>query len=657
VNQFFRYQNAAMDEAVIEIHADRVADRIPEALFGKFTEHLGRNIYNGMWSQVLRNPEFEPRSILGPPAGQRREEQETDVGDPALYWVRYGEGEAAFSFDRDCVSPPHSQKMEVASVAAGEVGLMQRVFLPLHRVEEFELELWAKGIGLRHHVAITIRDASTGQELCSAQVPAPDETWKAYRRELKLPAAPRGEPLDFIISVSEPGTLWLDHMILFPKDNIAGFDPDVIHMLKDARLPLLRWPGGNFSSGYHWEDGIGPTERRPTLRNPAWRDRIEYNHVGTDEFVAFCREVGCEPMICVNAGDGTPEEAAGWVEYCNGGKETRYGASRAANGHPKPYNILWWEIGNELYGSWQIGNCTPNEYANRYRRFFDEMKAADPRIKIVACGNDTKWNAPLIEKDSDILRSVSLHTLVGQNLNKSYSARESFETLMAYTWHYDAHLRGLKEQMARKVPEPKIALTELQIFIHAPDYPTNDTMSEALFFSGILHSCIRQGGLVEMITHSALVNHGGGLRKQREIVFANPVHWAHHLYANQPGRRPVALEMRCAQFSVPKRIWPAVEGVPYLDPVALLDATGNVLCLIVANRHPEQALTALIDLHGLEPGPDVRVSQVAADSFLTKNTLEEPDRVRIEESTARIDGTQLSYAFPPHSLTALQFQR
>jgi len=660
VDSFFRYENAGLDEGVIDIYTEQVANPIPRALFGKFTEHLGSNIYNGMWAQILRNPEFEPPTILGRQGKEwleRRRPAERAFGDVALYWLPRGEGRIEFSFDRDCVSPPHSQKIEIKSVVGSETGLMQQIFLPLHRERKYELTLWAKGKGLKRGITITIQNAATNEVLCKTQLPHPTEEWQTHRADLDVKVAPRGAALDFIISVAEPGTLWLDHMTLFPKDNVAGFDTDVLRLLRAARLPLLRWPGGNFSSGYHWEDGIGPTEKRPTLRNPARRNQIECNHVGTDEFIAFCRQVPCEPLICVNAGNGTPEEAAHWVEYCNGDVSTQYGAMRAANGHPEPYDIIYWEIGNELYGNWQIGQASAEEYADRYRRFYDAMKAIDPRIKFIACGKNKNWNAPLIKKNAGILRSVSLHSLVGRNMNKDYSPRETFETLMAYTWHYDQELGGLGEQMASRVSDPRIAVTELQIFVQGLAYPTNSTMAEALFFSGILHSCIRQGDLVEMITHSALVNHGGGLRKYKEIVYANPVHWAHHLYGNQPGSRPVRLDVRCAQFNVPRRIWPAVEAVPYLDPVALLDESGDVLCVIVSNRHPERALKASIVLHGFESERDVEISQIKADSFISRNTLEEPDKVRLTESSAHIEGTRLTYTFPAHSLTALQFRR
>src|SRR5206468_5093319 len=110
-----------------------------------------------------------------------------------------------------------------------------------------------------------------------------------------------------------------------------------------------RWPGGNFVSTYHWEDGVGPLDSRPTKANFAW-GALELNTFGTDEFISFCRAVGCEPMICVNAGSGTPEEAARWIEYCNGPATSPMGKLRAANGHPEPFHVKHWEVGNELWG-------------------------------------------------------------------------------------------------------------------------------------------------------------------------------------------------------------------------------------------------------------------------------------------------------------------
>ena len=140
----------------------------------------------------------------------------------------------------------------------------------------------------------------------------------------------------------------------------------MVELVREIKPPIIRYPGGNFVSGYHWEDGIGDRDSRPIRYDRAW-NVWEPNDVGIDEFMVLCDLLDCEPYISVNAGNGTAAEAAAWVEYCNGAPNTVYGARRAANGYSEPYGIKYWGIGNESWGCG--GNFTPEEYAAEYRRF------------------------------------------------------------------------------------------------------------------------------------------------------------------------------------------------------------------------------------------------------------------------------------------------
>ena len=151
--------------------------------------------------------------------------------------------------------------------------------------------------------------------------------------------------------------MWVARASLMPVDNTGGFRKDVVESIKANWTPtFIRWPGGNFASAYHWMDGIGDIDKRPPYLDPAWQ-QWEYHDVGTDEFIAFCRLVDSEPILTVNMGTGTPEEAAAWVAYCNGSPDTKYGAMRAKNGHPEPFNVKTWFVGNEQFGNWQDGHC------------------------------------------------------------------------------------------------------------------------------------------------------------------------------------------------------------------------------------------------------------------------------------------------------------
>ncbi len=595
--KLFETRRAAGWTAEIEVFpARRAPERASRLLYGKFCEHLGSNIYNGIWAQIVRNPGFEPWRLFGNDAqiahkvaGLEREFQVKGLAASqrrgvAFPWVPCGQGEMKFELDaQEPFTSESSQRIEVASLPKDAVaGVAQPICLPLHRTRdcEFSLAARAKGDGLR--LVVTLRRGTPdGALLLRKEVGPIGPHWAKQGLRFSLPDErfERGEVFFLAIALPCPGTVWIDQAELFPADHVGGFDPDAVRLWREARLPILRYPGGNFASGYHWQDGIGPREKRRTTFNRAW-NQPEPNHVGTDEFMAYCRAVGCEPFICVNAGDGTPEEAAAWVEYCNGAPTTHYGRIRADNGHPEPYRVRVWQVGNEIWGNWQIGHCSREEYAERYERFHKAMKAADPTIHIIACGQDLAWNEPLVTRKGALIESVSIHSLMGGGLRGSNDPLGAFESLMAYPTAYAGVLDALRKQMAPHVAKPTLAITELQLFTNQPQLPNNAEIAEALFLAGIIHTAIRSGGLVELITHTANMNHGGGLRKNREIVYPNPVYFTSRLYATQPGVWPVGIRVTTPTADVPARGGlPAVPQSPYLDAIALLDEAGDALVL------------------------------------------------------------------------------
>lgn len=664
-------------ESRIAIWPREKADRpVSRLLYGKFTEHLWRNIYHGMWAQVLVNPGFEDwrwfgrnrREALDRADGfsfrmERLVRSESLERAVAIGWLPFGGEKVDYALDKDAVHAEQSQAVKTDLPPGKEGGIVQAIFLPLHRQGAYTVSLHAKGETVESGLRVLVTPwIDRKRILASGRITGITQSWRPYTLTLKLPRAgapdgpEKGEPLALFLALSGKSRVNLDQVFLFPRDHVNGFDCDVVRLIKDSRLPILRYPGGNFVSGYHWRDGVGPVNKRPMTFNAAW-NHMEYNHVGTAEFVQFCRAVDCAPMICVNAGNGTPEEAAQWLEYCNGGVDTRFGALRKKHGHGEPFNIRYWEIGNELYGSWQIGHCTPDEYAERYEKFHRAMKAVDPSIRIIANGQDRRWNAPLIQRKSRILRSLSIHTLVGGGMPADTPPDDVFRSLMAYTHWYEGHLRSLGRQMGERVETPCLAVTELQIFTNKPGQPNNTTLSEALFLSGIINSCIRLDGLVEMITHSALVNHGGGLRKFREMVYANPVHWASHLYGNLKGRWPVKLTVACPRFDVPGGRLPAVRQVPYLDAIALLDDTATILDVMVTNRHPSRAISARIDLDGFAIQGPIALKTVGGESYMARNSWHQPERVSIVDAQLTVKpGESPAITFPAHSLSQASFR-
>ncbi|RYZ43850.1 MAG: alpha-N-arabinofuranosidase, partial [Sphingobacteriales bacterium] len=189
--------------------------------------------------------------------------------------------------------------------------------------------------------------------------------------------------------------------------NADGFRKDVIDATKNMNVSVVRWPGGNFVSGYNWMDGIGPVANRPKKKDLAWGD-IEPNIVGTDEFLKFAKAVNTEPYICVNMGTGTIDDARNWVEYCNAPAGLYYSDLRAKNGHPEPYKVKYWGLGNEVDGPWQMEHKTAWEYGRVATESAKMMKWIDPSLELAACGSSARnmptfgaWEREVLEHTFD----------------------------------------------------------------------------------------------------------------------------------------------------------------------------------------------------------------------------------------------------------------
>jgi alpha-N-arabinofuranosidase len=199
---------------------------------------------------------------------------------------------------------------------------------------------------------------------------------------------------------------------LMPADNIKGMRADTLKLLKKLNSPVYRWPGGNFVSGYDWKDGIGDTDKRPPRKNPAWTG-IEHNDFGIHEFIRFCRQINTEPYIAVNSGLGGVKSAAEEVEYANGAADTTMGKLRAANGHPKPFGVKWWGIGNEMYGDWQLGHMPLEDYVKKHNEFAGAMRAIDRSIQLAAVGSVGDWSKQTLTTCANHMELISEHFYCG----------------------------------------------------------------------------------------------------------------------------------------------------------------------------------------------------------------------------------------------------
>ncbi len=654
--------------ASIEVDVARRGDPVSRWLFGKFTEHLGANVYQGAWAQIVPNPEFAPASRWQDAGALRRrlERLQAETGADGLasvdasafapYWQPIGRvaGRVLRDADRDM------QHLE-----AGEGGgdLRTPVYLPLGRVRTYDLTLKARlaaapAAGAPSSVRVALV-AADGTVLAETEVALARE-WRESKARLSVPAAAafaRGDAQRLAVRLAAGAAADLGRILLFPSDHVGGWDPEVVACMREARLPLLRFPGGNFASTYHWRDAVGPLDGRPVLANRAWPDILEFNHVGTDEWLSLCEAVGATPFICINAGSGTPEEARDWVRYCNAPADDPLGRLRAANGHPAPHNVRLWEIGNELWGSWQEGHTDAAGYAERYVPFYDAMRSAGGDLHLIANGFDEPWNAALVKKAGAKVESLSMHHLPGHGLAKDLDPDEVFRWLMGFSAHFLDEIAPVYRPMVQAGLAPRVAVTELQIFTQHPNLPSNRTQTEAVWVADIINAAIQSEGRVEMITHSALLNHGGGLRKQRGVVWANPVWWTTHLYGTQDGVIPVAVRVDAPAYDVPER-WGFHGGrTACLGAAALLAPVGDACTLFVVNRSPHDAFETAVAVRGFAAAPQAEVVTLAGTDYMAANTLEAPDRVRPAASRADVRDGRLRFTSPPASLVRIILKR
>ncbi|MBN1808527.1 MAG: hypothetical protein JW909_05625 [Planctomycetes bacterium] len=682
-------------EAVVSIAAATGAAPVPRFVTGKFCEHLGSNIYNGMHAQVLRNPTFADfpfggggqhpdggtkficdeaaieRQVRGAaeragfPDADRLVESRSD--GLAHFWIKEGPRDGVrVSSD----AGPHGGRAQRVEAAAG-TGIAQWAHLPLERCRSYEYRAVLRSPDIRT-LTLSVFTQGTEKPLCSTDLKGLCRRWGTFTGTFTVPAsAPPDQPCRVALTAGAKGQFVMERLLVYPADHVNGADPDVIRFLVESRLPLLRWPGGNFVSAYRWEDGVGPVDQRPTRPNFAWGG-VEPNLFGTDEFVRFCRDAGCEPMICLNAGNAGPAEAARWVQYCNGPADSPMGAERARNGSPEPFNVVYWEIGNELTGRHQVGWTTPDGYADRYGEFAEAMLAVDPGIKLLACGAPydwwpEPWNERCIKRNPGLMRCITDHILQGGKISADADPLDVYADFMALPAKFESIYPKLRAEMeAAGVADPRMAITELQLFgrLDGQESPSSRltrrnlvhpaTQAEALYDVLFYHMVARLAPFIEMVTHSATVNHGGGLRKERERVYANPCHYAQSMWADFAEAEPLPVHLTCPDVSCPAVLNCIPEGmtVPAVDALAARSPDGPLLVSLV-NRGREDELP--VTLEGV--GGAAEVTLLSAEKPWEMNTLDDPRKIIPRTRTLAAEGGAFKLLLPPYSVAVVKIRQ
>jgi len=681
------YVRTDKPEAVIEIRAGQQSSfRIPRTVYGIYTENVGNEIFGGVSAQLLENPSLEDYhaslQVMNARFADRAFVTSLNEGLP-LPWQplrdvgkRYESifGAGAANSDRYIylIGLPHPEpkgfKARLETIATEEVGIRQGIYLPVHRELEYTGSLFASSVEGPVRLTVSFRPRNNPDTiLASTDVQVPDGgKWTKLPFRLRLPAGAvkPHELVDFVVSMTGDRRISLDMIRLYPADAVEGlFDPEVVKAAKEMNFSLVRW-GGNFMSTYHWEDGVGPLDKRRTQLNRAW-GTTEYNEFGTDEFMSFCRLVGAQPMICMNLGSGTKEEARKWVEYVNGAPTTPQGARRAANGHRDPYPETIWELGNELWGDDQMGWQTPTSNAARYLEFYPVVrKQALPGAKLVACGPGADftpaWTGALIKNAGKDLSYVSVHYVV--RLNQIVAKAPDADTLTAIPLALPIGMANLLKPIRAQIdadPATKgrvgLAYTEWN---WGGTGPSSTNIGGAVMGAGWMNMMLSQADFVPISSMSGLMG-GGGLRKSEGLVWATPQCWAFWLYSHRAGDTVVATQTEVRHYDVHNGMtsMPEIPNVPYLDVLATRNSVSGDLVLFVANRDWKNGTPATLRLQGFSAAAQAQVDTLAADSPLAENTGDRPDAIRPVTSSLAVSGSEIRYVFPKLSLTVMTMKR
>ncbi len=459
-----------------------------------------------------------------------------------------------------------------------------------------------------------------------------------------------------------------------PFADETGLRGDVIDAMRTLRIPILRWPGGCFVSSYHWKKAVGP--RRTPVFDKSWRVE-DPNTFGTDEYIALCRRVGCEPYICTNAGTGTIEEMSDWVEYCNLPSEGEFARMRIANGHPSPYRVKYWSIGNENYGSWELGAKDRSEWGRLVLEGAKLMQHVDPRIELSAAAlPDLDWNVALLKACGQHLEWISIHKY--WNLMPQENDLYSYEQAMACTDDLDTDIQRVRGLLTAMDLDHRIRIAYDEWNLrgwHHPNVHTvrqgrtreeyldprdkNDlnssyTMADAVFTACFLNTLNRHADIVGMACFAPVVNTRGCIFTHPGGIVRRSTYHVFDLYVNHLGSGITDGWMENSETMTMKDKGGREHAVPVLDVISTRCGDGTVAVAAV-NKHPCEERTLTLCTEGRFAPREIRILRVNGDSTESFNDIG-TEQVKTEQGEWLPASPPLTFTLPPHSVQVIEIR-
>jgi alpha-N-arabinofuranosidase len=453
-----------------------------------------------------------------------------------------------------------------------------------------------------------------------------------------------------------------------------GFRKDVMDQVRQMGVPIIRYPGGNFVSGYDWLDGVGPKQDRPQTLDKAWNS-LNSNQFGTDEFMAWCKAVGTLPLMGLNLGTGTPEQAAALVEYCNIEKGTKWSDLRRKHGFAEPYKVRHWCLGNEMDGPWQIGHMTATEYGLRAQDAARQMHAVDPSLQLIACGSSgpamptyLEWDREVLEQCYDYVDGLSLHRYIGNTPEetggdsaKFLAMNLSMEKQIAETVAVCDMVRGHKRSPKRLW----LSFDEWNVWYRARSGDAVNghgqeaphlleeiyNLEDALLVGGFVNTLIRSADRVKLACLAQLINVIAPIMTNANGLVQQTIYYPYN-WALQFARGSVLnLLVESPTYEVK-----GMGQVPYLDVAGTIDAESGKSSVFVLNRDLAKAHTVELNWQDRAPARVLSCFLLTGDDLKASNTFDAPQRVvpRALDKPS-ITGGRAKFEAPARSYSVIQW--
>ncbi|HXY14429.1 MAG TPA: alpha-N-arabinofuranosidase [Terriglobales bacterium] len=512
-----------------------------------------------------------------------------------------------------------------------------------------------------------------------------------FRRPLLAQVAPSNAPARVYvdtrrtISAVDPNLFgsFLEHLgraiyggIYDPGSKLAdanGFRTDVLSEIRQLGVPIIRYPGGNFVSGYNWLDGVGPKQNRPRVLDKAW-NTLESNQFGTNEYMAWCKAAKTEPLMGLNLGTGTAEEAAALVEYCNIDKGTRWSDLRRQHGIPDSYNVRHWCLGNEMDGPWQIGHMSAAEYGLKAADAARQMRDVDPDLKLIACGSSGPFMPTYLEWDRDVLEQcyeyvdgLSLHRYFGNNTRDTGGDSAKFVALNLMMERQIAETLAVCDLVRGRKRSPKklwLSFDEWNVWYRTTSGDAVDghrkeapplleevyNLEDALLVGGMVNTLLRNADRVKIACLAQLVNVIAPITTNENGLLRQSIYYPYS-WGLQFGRGSVLnLLVESSTYDVS-----GLEQVPHLDATGCYEASGKIVLLIL-NRDLSRAHEVEVVWEDAAPTRVVTASVLTGDDLKASNSFSTPQKVVPQKFSAPTTSAgKTRFEVPARSYTLIQW--